>query len=133
MRLKTSLAYAAAFTIGLCSASTFAIAKDSKDPIKIVTNNWTSQLELSNVVGQILHAQGDAFEYKSSDTQLQFTAIASGDIDFQGEVWEGSMAESFNLSPNYASVVSRLCSSLLPCWACRAMATISAACVSQEL
>jgi glycine betaine/proline transport system substrate-binding protein len=106
MRLKTSLAYAAAFTIGLCSASTFAIADDSKDPIKIVTNNWTSQLVLSNVVGQILHAQGDAVEYKSSDTQLQFTAIASGDIDFQGEVWEGSMAESFDLSPNYAPVIS---------------------------
>jgi glycine betaine/proline transport system substrate-binding protein len=86
MRLKTSLAYAAAFTIGLGLASTFAIAKDSKDPIKIETNNWTSQLELSNVVGQILHAQGDAIEYKSSDTQLQFTAIASGDIDFLREV-----------------------------------------------
>jgi glycine betaine/proline transport system substrate-binding protein len=98
MLLKTSLAFATALTIGLGVASTFAIADDSKDPIKIVTNNWTSQLVLSNVVGQVLQAQGDAVEYKSSDTQLQFTAIASGDMDFQVEVWEGSMAESFNKS-----------------------------------
>ncbi len=73
-------------------------AEDSTDPIKIVTNNWTSQLVLSNVVGQLLQAQGLNVEYKSSDTQLQFTAIASGDMDFQVEVWEGSMGESFNKS-----------------------------------
>ena len=35
-------------------------------------------------------------EYVPSDTQLQFTAIAAGDMDFQVEVWEGSMAESFD-------------------------------------
>src|SRR5690349_10135230 len=73
-----------------------AAADDSADPIKIVTNNWTSQVVLSNVVGQILQAQGNNVEYKSSDTQLQFTALASGDMDFQIEVWEGSMAESFD-------------------------------------
>ncbi len=73
-------------------------AEDSTDPIKIVTNNWTSQLVLSNVVGQLLQSQGLNVEYKSSDTQLQFTAIASGDMDFQVEVWEGSMGESFNKS-----------------------------------
>ena len=32
-------------------------------------------------------------EYKSSDTQLQYTALAAGDMDFQVEVWEGSQAE----------------------------------------
>jgi glycine betaine/proline transport system substrate-binding protein len=73
-----------------------AFAADSTDPIKIVTNNWTSQLVLANVVGQVLQAKGYNVEYKSSDTQLQFTALASGDMDFQVEVWEGSMAESFS-------------------------------------
>lgn len=82
----------------LLAGSMGAIAADSTDPIKIVTNNWTSQVVLSNVVGQLLQAQGLNVEYKPSDTQLQFTAIASGDMDFQVEVWEGSMAESFNKS-----------------------------------
>ena len=71
-------------------------AEDSKDPIKIVTNNWTSQLVLSNVVGQLLQSKGLNVEYKPSDTQLQYTAIPAGDMDFQIEVWEGSQAESFN-------------------------------------
>jgi glycine betaine/proline transport system substrate-binding protein len=61
-----------------------------------VTNNWTSQLVLSNVVGQLLQKMGYNVEYKPSDTQLQFTALASNDMDFQIEVWEGSMAESFD-------------------------------------
>ena len=94
----TRLSCLSAFGLGLLVAAPSSFAEDSKDPIKIVTNNWTSQLVLSNVVGQILEAQGNAVEYKSSDTQLQFTAIASGDMDFQVEVWEGSMAESFGKS-----------------------------------
>lgn len=80
----------------LAVAPGFATAADSTDPIRIVTNNWTSQLVLSNVVGQLLQSKGLNVEYKSSDTQLQFTAIAAGDMDFQVEVWEGSMAESFD-------------------------------------
>ncbi len=88
---RTSLTGAAM----LMSVSAAAWAEDSADPIKIVTNNWTSQLVLSNVVGQILQAQGNNVEYKSSDTQLQYTALAAGDMDFQVEVWEGSQAESF--------------------------------------
>jgi len=75
-----------------------ALAEDSSDPIKIVTNDRTSQVVLSNVVGQVLESQGDHVEYKPSDAQLQFTAIASNDMDFQVEVWEGSMAESFDKS-----------------------------------
>ena len=67
----------AAFTLGS------ALAADDKSPIKIVTNNWTSQVVLSHVVGGVLKAQGVNVEFKSSDTQLQFTAIASGDMDFQ--------------------------------------------------
>lgn len=80
----------------LAVAPQVAGAADSADPIRIVTNNWTSQLVLSNVVGQLLQSKGLNVEYKSSDTQLQFTAIAAGDMDFQVEVWEGSMAESFD-------------------------------------
>jgi glycine betaine/proline transport system substrate-binding protein len=72
-----------------------ACAEDSKDPIRIIQNNWTSQLVLSTVVGEVLKSKGYNIEYKSSDTQLQFTALANDDMDFQVEVWEGSMADSF--------------------------------------
>ena len=96
MRKLKTMALAGALGFGLMAVN--AWAEDSSDPIKIVTNNWTSQVVLSNVIGQVLASQGLNVEYKPSDTQLQFTAIASGDMDFQVEVWEGSMAESFDKS-----------------------------------
>jgi glycine betaine/proline transport system substrate-binding protein len=92
-----NFARAALFGTALMFASSGAVlAEESSEPIKIITNNWTSQLVLANVVGQILEAQGYTIEYKSSDTQLQYTALAAGDMDFQVEVWEGSQAESFD-------------------------------------
>jgi glycine betaine/proline transport system substrate-binding protein len=53
---------------------------------------------LSYVVGDVLKSKGLNVEYKPSDTQLQFTAIAAGDMDFQVEVWEGSMNDNFQKS-----------------------------------
>lgn len=87
----------AATLLASAALSAPALAQaESADPIKIVTNNWTSQLVLANVVGQLLQQMGYNVEYKSSDTQLQYTAIVNGDMDFQVEVWEGSQAESFD-------------------------------------
>ncbi len=87
-----SAAVAGSFVMGAARAD----VPESSEPIKIVTNNWTSQLVLAHVVGDLLMDMGYNVEYVPSDTQLQFTAIAAGDMDFQVEVWEGSMAESFN-------------------------------------
>lgn len=95
-KLLLSTACAALIT-GMATLSPVdAAAPESSDPIKIVTNNWTSQLVLANVVGKVLQTMGYNVDYVPSDTQLQFTAIANGDMDFQVEVWEGSMAESFD-------------------------------------
>lgn len=68
---------------------------ESIDPIRIVINNWSSQVVLSNVVGQLLQKEGYNVEYRPSDGQLQFVAMANNDMDFQIEVWEGSHHESF--------------------------------------
>lgn len=87
-----SAVVAGAFMMGAARAD----VPESSEPIKIVTNNWTSQLVLAHVVGDLLMDMGYNVEYVPSDTQLQFTAIAAGDMDFQVEVWEGSMAESFD-------------------------------------
>jgi glycine betaine/proline transport system substrate-binding protein len=96
MMLSTALA--AAVSVMALAAPASADVPESTDPIKIVTNNWTSQLVLAHVVGDLLEDMGYNVEYVPSDTQLQFTAIANGDMDFQVEVWEGSMAESFDKS-----------------------------------
>ena len=93
-----AIAAAALLSASALTVNASAAAPESTDPIRIVTNNWTSQVVLANVVGQLLQKMGYNVEYKSSDTQLQFTALAAGDMDFQVEVWEGSMAESFDKS-----------------------------------
>jgi glycine betaine/proline transport system substrate-binding protein len=96
MKTRSQWVFAAALSSALAMGSTFAA--DDKAPIKIVTNNWTSQVVLSYVVGDVLKSKGLNVEYKPSDTQLQFTAIAAGDMDFQVEVWEGSMNDNFQKS-----------------------------------
>ena len=95
--MKRSLLTAAALVCAFALApDARSAAPESSDPIKIVQNNWTSQLVLSYVTGKLLEKMGYNVEYLPSDTQLQFTAIANNDMDFQVEVWEGSMAESFD-------------------------------------
>ncbi len=55
-----------------------------------MTNNWTSQLVLAQVVGDLLEDMGYNVWYVPTNTQLQFTVIANNDMDFQIEVWEGA-------------------------------------------
>ncbi|MGB5557658.1 MAG: ABC transporter substrate-binding protein [Paracoccaceae bacterium] len=93
MRFHTILT-ATAVATGLLAAPALAQV-ESDEPIIIVQNNWTSQLVLSNVVGQMLESKGYTVEYTPSDSQLQFGAIANGDMHFQIESWEGSMKSAF--------------------------------------
>jgi glycine betaine/proline transport system substrate-binding protein len=86
---------AAASLIALAHATPAFAQAESDEPIIIVQNNWSSQLVMSNVVGQILEEQGYTVEYVPSDSQLQFGALASGDMTFQIEAWEGSMKSAF--------------------------------------
>ena len=92
--LKTSAAVIVAASL-TWSAGAKAGAPESDDPIIVVQNNWTSQLVGSFIAGKVLEGMGYTIEYKPSDTQLQFTAMASGDMHFQIEVWEGSMKAAF--------------------------------------
>lgn len=82
-------------TVAVSTFGAHAEAPESDDPIIIVQNNWTSQLVLSTVVGKVLEDMGYTVEYAPSDSQLQFKAIADGDMHFQIEAWEGSMKAAF--------------------------------------
>ena len=61
-----------------------AATPELTDPIKIITNNWTSQLVLSNVVGELLKQMGYNVEYTPSDTQLQYTGTGQWRHGFPG-------------------------------------------------
>ena len=73
-RFKKTLSVAA--VSALLVGNAIAAAPESDDPILIGQNNWTSQLVLSHVVGNVLMEMGYEVEYTPSDSQLQFTAIA---------------------------------------------------------
>jgi len=68
---------------------------ESTDPIKIVLNNWTSQVVLANVTASLLEQMGYNVELVPSDNQLQFAAMANGDLHMQVEVWEGTHISNF--------------------------------------
>lgn len=89
--------FAAAALISCAPFAAFADdnVAETDEPIIIVQNNWTSQLVLSIVVGNVLEGMGYTVEYAPSDSQLQFAAIAEGDMHFQVEAWEGSMKSAF--------------------------------------
>lgn len=49
-----------AFVMGVLAAMPFsALAEDSSDPIVIPIHNWSSQIVMSNVVGQIFESMGN--------------------------------------------------------------------------
>lgn len=80
----------------LLSASTLAVAEDSRDPIIIPTHNWSSQIVMSHVVGDIFESIGDNVEYVSTDSQAVYEAIRQGDVALELEVWEGAFGAAFN-------------------------------------
>lgn len=96
MRLnRRVLASGCAISALLAVGAAQAAPPESEDPILIVVNNWTSQIVLAEVAGEILKSVGYSVEYKPSDTQLQYTAMGNGDMHLQVEVWEGTMKTPF--------------------------------------
>ncbi len=80
-----------------CVLCHFAYASElkSKEPINIVTNNWTSQIVLSHVVGSVFESMGYQVAYLSISTSDQWGALSNGFAHVQVEVWEGTMADMF--------------------------------------
>ncbi|GAA3921567.1 ABC transporter substrate-binding protein [Litoribacillus peritrichatus] len=74
-------------------------------PIRIITNNWTSQVVLSKVTGELFKSLGYQVEYISSATSDQWGALVYGAGHVQVEVWEGTMSDVFNRLVAEGSIV----------------------------
>lgn len=77
------------------SSATASFAEDSSDPIVIPTHNWSSQIVMSHVVGQIFESMGNNVEYVSTDSQAVYESVRLGDVTLELEVWEGAFGPSF--------------------------------------
>lgn len=71
------------------------LAADSSDPIVIPVHNWSSQIVMSNVVGQIFEEMGNHVEYVTTDSQAVYESVRLGDVSLEMEVWEGAFGASF--------------------------------------
>lgn len=91
MKLKNLLSAAALAAV----AGTGAIAEDSSDPIVIPIHNWSSQIVMSYVVGQLFEEIGDNVEYVTTDSQAVYESVRLGDVTLEMEVWEGAFGASF--------------------------------------
>ena len=91
MKLKSVFLAAAIAVAGV--GSTFA--KDSEEPIIIPIHNWSSQIVMSHVVGQIFNAMGNNVEFVTTDSQAVYESVRLGDVHLELEVWEGAFGKSF--------------------------------------
>ena len=95
-----------ALTMGVLAMMPFAaFAQDSSDPIVIPIHNWSSQIVMSNVVGQILEGQGSNVEYVTTDSQAVYESIRLGDVTLEMEVWEGAFGASYRAALEKGSIV----------------------------
>lgn len=68
----------------------------SADTIRMVVNNWTSQIVLTHVVAKLLEQQGTKVQLVESSVSEQWGALSHGVAHLQMEVWEGTMSAKFN-------------------------------------
>ncbi len=85
-----------AIVLAAVLAAPFAAkAADSDDPIIIPIHNWSSQIVMSNVVGQIYEGMGLNVEFVTTDSQAVYESVRLGDVALELEVWEGAFGHSF--------------------------------------
>ncbi|PKI16796.1 ABC transporter substrate-binding protein [Colwellia sp. 12G3] len=66
------------------------------EPIKIILNNWTSQLTVARIAGSLFQRQGFAVKYIRLPTAGQWYMLKHNRADVQVEVWQGTMAEKYD-------------------------------------
>ncbi len=72
-----------------------AMAADSEDPIIIPIHNWSSQIVMSHVVGQMYEGMGLNVEFVTTDSQAVYESVRLGDVTLELEVWEGAFGASY--------------------------------------
>lgn len=96
----------AALLVGTFITAPFAVfAADSSDPIIIPIHNWSSQIVMSNVVGQMFESMGNSVEYVTTDSQAVYESVRLGDVTLEMEVWEGAFGASFRAALEKGGIV----------------------------
>ena len=96
----------AAVAVAALPVSTLAAPLgDADDPITIPIHNWSSQIVMSNVVGQMFEDLGYQVEYVTTDSQAVYESVRLGDVALELEVWEGAFGKSFREALSKGGIV----------------------------
>ena len=71
-----------------------SVAK-AADPIRIPVLNWSSQIVMANVLGQVFEELGHTVEYVPAESASRYEAVRIGDLHIAHETWESTMAIPF--------------------------------------
>ena len=82
------------------TATTFAFlalstVTKAADPIRIPVLNWSSQIVMANVLGQVFEEQGYTVELVPAESASRYEAVRIGDLHIAHETWESTMAVPF--------------------------------------
>lgn len=69
---------------------------ESPRPIRLIVNNWTSQIVMAKILGKIYQKKGYTVEYKELSSNDQWAHLHRGLEHVQVEVWQGTMAEDLS-------------------------------------
>ncbi|MEH6477744.1 MAG: ABC transporter substrate-binding protein, partial [Sneathiella sp.] len=87
------------------SFSAYAKIPEQTKPIRIILNNWTSQIVLSKILGELYKQRGYNIEYVVLETKNQWSHLHRGLEHIQVEVWEGTMASDFNRVLGFGEII----------------------------
>ncbi len=78
---------------------------ENTTPIRLITNNWSSQIVMAKILGKIYQEKGYRVEYKELSSKDQWAHLHRGLEHVQVEVWQGTMAEDFAKARAWGQIV----------------------------
>jgi glycine betaine/proline transport system substrate-binding protein len=104
MRIKIKVVFFILILLGL-NTETLANPPESNKPIRIIKNNWSSQIVLSSILGEIYSRRGYKVEYVELTSLAQWGRMHRGHEHVQVEVWEGTMKEDFERVSQFGNLI----------------------------
>ncbi len=89
MKKLLSLFYTLVLLAGLSTVAKAA------DPIRIPVLNWSSQIVMANVMGQVFEEMGYDVELVPAESATRYEAVRVGELHVAHETWESTMALPF--------------------------------------
>ena len=81
--------------VAILSVLVLSTVAKAADPIRIPVLNWSSQIVMANVLGQVFEELGYSVELVPAESASRYEAVRIGDLHIAHETWESTMAVPF--------------------------------------